>query len=48
MWADGVVDSLPVAELAIEDGQLVRVGLYLVELFVVGAMGTLHMAIELR
>jgi len=48
VWADGVVDLLPVAELAIEDGQLVRVGLYLVELFVVGAMGTLHMAIELR
>ena len=41
-----VVGVFPLAQLAIEEGHLIGVGVHLIELFVVRAMRTLHVGIE--
>ena len=41
-----VVGVFPAAQLAIEEGHLIGVGVHLIELFVVRAMRTLHVGIE--
>ena len=41
-----VVDIFPVAELAVEHGKLVGVRVHFIKLLVVGAVGTLDMAIQ--
>lgn len=46
--AHAVVGMLPLAELTIEPRGLIRVGMHLVELFMVGAVGTLDMGIQFR
>ncbi len=47
MRADGIVDSLPVAEFAVEFFHLQGTGRDLVELLGVGAIGAFDRAVEL-
>lgn len=42
---DAVVGTLPVPELPVEHGQVIRLGLNLVELFVVGTVGAFDISV---
>ena len=47
MRTDAVVGTLPVPELPVEHGQVIRLGLNLVELFVVGTVGAFDISVQL-
>src|SRR5216684_2214706 len=46
--AHAVVGVFPMAQLVIEPQRLVRVGVHLIELFMVGAVRALHVRVQLR
>src|SRR6266849_1781089 len=47
VWTHTVVGFLPVPQLPVEHRQLIRLGLHLVKLFVVGAMRAFHVGVQL-
>src|SRR5882762_11148923 len=47
VWSDVVVNFLPVSQLTVQSGHLIGLRMHLVELFVVSAVGTFHVAVQL-
>src|SRR5467141_2552168 len=47
VWSDVVVGFLPVSQLTVQSGHPIGLRMHLVELFVVSAVGTFHVAVQL-